>query len=361
MTIILHGATNGRNFGDFLFASMFYNELAKAGHDVYFYSFPKIGISNFYKKHIPYNKKCSLKTILNADVLVYFSGGYFGERTKTKKEAIVRYLTYFPIGELFRKKNKKIIIVGVGGAPISHKWLRDKIVKIINSASLTIFRDDKTTKYYKENGVKTKIETTVDTAISLSVTRKPARNNVEKLLTGKKNIFIHVPGNQKTDEAMLKIVAPAVKKFIDTNSEYNVIIGGDNANSNEVNQEIKNIMPNNRAIIAKYDDPWRLYDLLGNVDLIITPKLHVGIIGSALNRSVISFPYHPEKTKRFYEQIDETGRSISISEIDEEIVLKQIKKYYNKPIIINEKLVNLSRYNIEKMIEILNKIEKDEK
>lgn len=361
MKVILHGSTNGRNFGDFLFASMFYEKLKEKGHDVYFYEFPKFGINEFYRKHLGYNKKCNLKTLLNADALVYFSGGYFGERTKTKKETIIRYLTYFPVGELFKRHKKNILIVGVGGAPISSNWLRKRIVKIINYASLVIFRDGTTTDYYKKNGVTNTIETTVDSAIALVKYRKPDKKRVKKYLLGKKNVFIHVSGNAKTDEKILSVITPAVNNFVKNNPEWNVIIGGDNANNKEVNNDIKSLIKNGSSVIAEYNDPWLLYNLLGSVDLIITPKLHVGIIGSSFGKSVVSFPYHAVKTKRFYEQIDESARCIPISEIDQKTVLSQIEKYCSSPIKMDKSLFGLSEYNLNRMVDVLADIEKYEK
>jgi polysaccharide pyruvyl transferase WcaK-like protein len=45
-----------------------------------------------------------------------------------------------------------------------------------------------------------------------------------------------------------------------------------------------------------------LMERIADCDTIITSKLHVGIVASALGRKVISLPVHP-KTSRFYEDL----------------------------------------------------------
>ncbi|KUP05274.1 hypothetical protein Q73_13485 [Bacillus coahuilensis m2-6] len=59
MKIMLHGATSGTNFGDYLFASIFFdriNQVNNNGENL-FLEAPKIGISNFFKNELKYTKK----------------------------------------------------------------------------------------------------------------------------------------------------------------------------------------------------------------------------------------------------------------------------------------------------------------
>ena len=76
MKIILHGATNGSNFGDFLFADIFYNKVLECnenGENVFF-EFPKYGIGDFFRNELGYTHKQTVGDILTADMLVYISG-----------------------------------------------------------------------------------------------------------------------------------------------------------------------------------------------------------------------------------------------------------------------------------------------
>lgn len=87
MKIILHGATNGSNFGDYLFADIFWRRLKEVnseGENIFF-EFLKYGISDFFKKNLEYKYEFKKKDIFDADLLIYFSGGYFGESALTPR------------------------------------------------------------------------------------------------------------------------------------------------------------------------------------------------------------------------------------------------------------------------------------
>lgn len=358
MKIMLHGATHSSNFGDFLFAKIFYDKLKKAGYDVLFYDAPKIGMSSFFKKYLNYDHKMTMKDIRKYDVLVYMSGGYFGERVGDAEENIIRFVRYIPVGLLSIKMKKKILIIGVGGAPISNKWLRGKFVKIANYANLVVFRDSTTTKYYKENGVKKNIITTTDTAMLLSREIVPDRNNVGvDLKKNKKYVFLHLSGDIATDKQIEGKVLPAIDSFLDDNPNWIVIVGQDNICKNDCTIDILKKLKTNNKVKYSYQDPMQLYNLLGSIDLILTPKLHVGIIGSSLKRSVISFPYHAKKTERFYRQIGYSERCTPIDELRTDLLLNDMKRYKNKPILVPEKMIELSESNITLL---LNELEKEE-
>ena len=359
MKVLLHGATNGSNFGDFLFAKIFYEELEKNYHEVYFYDFPKIGISKFFRKNLNYEKKTSIRKLLQMDALVYISGGYFGERKGGVKESIIRFIRYIPIGLLFMKLKKKIYIIGVGGAPISNKWLRGKFVKITNYADLVIFRDKKTSNYYKKHGVDRDVVTSTDTALLLSKVIIPDKNNAGVKLMDKKNhMFIHLSGNLKTDKQIERVVIPAVNEFIKRNNNWVVIVGQDNIYHEDYSDVILKKVHAKNKLKFFYDDPMKLFNLIGSVDLILTPKLHVGIIGSSLMRSVISFPYHANKTKRFYEQIGYPERCTPLNVLRTSSLLNDILKYKDNKIVIPEELIQLSKTNISLLLDRLNGYEK---
>ncbi len=75
-----------------------------------------------------------------------------------------------------------------------------------------------------------------------------------------------------------------------------------------------NKLPQNRTYFFEYKEPWLFTSLLKNVDSIITHKLHVGIIGTAFNKSVVSFPIH-NKVIRYYKQIEADERCLPLKDI----------------------------------------------
>lgn len=300
-----------------------------------------------------YTYRQKFKDLLKADVLVYISGGYFGERTNTLKESIIRFIRYIPIGLWFAIRKKDIMIIGVGGAPISNKILRKSITYIMNKSRLIIVRDEVTQKYFKEAGVKKNILTTIDTALSITEDMIPKLD--EKIETKindmkcKKNIFLHLSGNNKIDNLMLEKIIPSLNNFLREHKEYSVIIGQDNIGKNNADNNLIDKIITEKKYYYEYDNPWQLYALLKKIDFIITTKLHVGIIGCNLEKSVLSFPLHPEKTKRFYKQINGIERCIPLKEVDKIKVLELLNKYHDEPIVLDDKIRRLACKNLDLM------------
>ena len=88
MKVMLHGAINQSNYGDYLFAELFSSALKKSGIEVEYYSHPQYGIGDFFAKNLGYSSdhkhyKDIMKT---CDALVYISGGYFLSHKKMTVE-----------------------------------------------------------------------------------------------------------------------------------------------------------------------------------------------------------------------------------------------------------------------------------
>lgn len=358
MKVILHGATNGSNFGDFLFAKMFYSKLESINPDNnLFYEFPKLGIGKFYRKYIPYTKKQRISDIYKADLLVYFSGGYFGERTNSIKETILRYFRYFALGQFFLRKKKKIAIIGVGGGPITNSFLRRVICKIMNNAEIVIVRDQTTADYFKKYGVKREIIVTTDTVLSFDVDSIPPIDNKIKntlLNNNKKKILLHMYGNKEIDEKINKKVVSNLNSFIAKHIDYSVYITYDGVQKNRKKyKDTYDLIETDNKYYYEYSDPMQFCSFLKEMDLIITPKLHVGIFSYILSKSILSFPMHPGKTKRFYEMIGEKNRCIALNEVQGDEVYDLLEKYHNIDIKKNEELIKKAKSNLEALSKIV--------
>ncbi len=123
MNVMLHGATNQSNYGDYLFAELFFNTLKGKGVQVEFYSHPEYGISDFYARNLGYKPKpCTFKELVKkCDAFVFFSGGYFVEpRKKGIRSEIKRIQHYLYPAIAFMKAGKPIYILGVGAGPFEN-------------------------------------------------------------------------------------------------------------------------------------------------------------------------------------------------------------------------------------------------
>ena len=95
-----------------------------------------------------------------------------------------------------------------------------------------------------------------------------------------------------------------------------------------------------------YDGIDRMLSILKRVDLIITQKLHVGILGCLLEKSVLSFTIDKEKTISFFKEIGYSERCIPLSQTDEDTVFEQLSKYYSEPILIPQRNKDLAKENL---------------
>lgn len=347
MKILIHGAINGSNFGDCIFAHIFYESLAEQG-TVDFVKAPMFGLCDFLSNEI-IGYKSSINSIKNADCLVYMSGGYFGDTTSSWKEAVKRYLRYFRIAEYFIKNNKPIYVCGVGGGPVSNKFLRNKIVKILNAARFVSVRDQETADYFRQNGVQNRILITTDSALSIKDRKIPELSVELKTLTkDKKNIFFHVYGNDNSNKEISKKILPSLNRFLSVHSnKYRVFVGTDNICKTKIRdlEVFKNLHGDKVAV--DYSSTWGLCSLLKYMDAAITVKLHVGIVTALYGKSVISFPKHVNKTKRFYKQIGYSERCKLLKKVEQEDVYGMMSQFMDEKISIDLELIEKACINLQ--------------
>lgn len=344
MKILLNGATGGSNFGDFLFAKMFQDYIGNVvGKDnVYWYD-GFFSMSDFYKRHLEYDRKYKLK---NIDALVCISGGYFCGNDHGLRDYIIRYLSYFHIALLCILYKKPIAIVAVEvGRSTSH--FINIIQKIIlKKAKLVIVRNQESLEQLRQYGIKNG-HCTVDSAHAISKVSYMKKEISDQLVNTKEfRLFFHV---QFSDiEAAYKVI-PAVNIFMKKHPEYCVVIGTDQyvIDQKERLHDVAQRIKCGKVLINLYDDPVTLCKVLDNMDFIVTPKLHVGIVGATLGKSVVSFSVHSEKIVRFYNQLNEGGRSLSMSEYDEDKAIEMLETYHNKPINISSEIITKAQSNFK--------------
>jgi polysaccharide pyruvyl transferase WcaK-like protein len=89
-----------------------------------------------------------------------------------------------------------------------------------------------------------------------------------------------------------------------------------------------------------------LCKVIDNVDLIVTTKLHVGVVGARLGKSVISFSVHTEKIRRLYEEIGELERTYPLEKLDFDTGIKMLEKFHDKPINISDEVINKAKKSL---------------
>ena len=352
MKALIVGATFNSNFGDLLFSHLFYNKCKEVGFErVSFWQWPKHVLCDFCRNELDYHEKISLWQALRYDVLILQSGGMMGEPYYSRPTTKLRFLRFVLPCLIFTLLRKPVYVLGSGGSPIYAGWLRRMMVYVLNHAKYIAVRNQETHDYYKQAGVKNTIHVTSDTAQIITSDCLPGLNieaDLENFMADHKLLMLHFSYSKFSDEIVAEKLAPAINTFLNEHPEYVVILATDKVTDSAAleNSKAKNAILLERVKIYNYYDSWQLAALINRMDVVITTSLHVGIIGSSLGKSVLSFSLFYDKAKRYYKQIGEQGRCLPLREINAQEIYAQLQNYYNKPISLSAQLRELAAYNL---------------
>lgn len=356
MKFVIHGATGVTNFGDILFAQLFYEETLKSGNDANFFNWPRIGMGNHLANYLRITDRGSVFSFLKADAFVLMSGGYLGinPATGTAKNEMIKLLRYLLPAYLFRLTRRPLYIMGVGGGPLNTSLVRRMACRLMERARLVYVRDQETRDYFISYGVKRDIQVTSDTALLLAgktedyqkLSPAPDWNTPEGRI-----LFFHLPYSKGEIRQFTEKTVPAINAFLRQHKEYGVAVGYDNALSDTMDTaqktQVMSAFETDKVFDFVYKNPQNLCEMLMASDLIITPKLHVGIVGAAFSKSVLSFPIHAEKIPRFYRQIGEPGRCLPLQELTESAALQMLEAYHDRLITIPQELRMAAEKNLD--------------
>jgi polysaccharide pyruvyl transferase WcaK-like protein len=307
VTIALHGSYYRYNFGDTLLCRLFCGWLQDvAGGETIVV--PQADERN--RQLIGADKK-GLIAANDARGLLLCGGGYFSQPGHTPQRWSLRaFRRHMWLIEAAKRKGIPYSIVGVGAGPLTVPWLRDKVRRIFDGATTVIVRDQESADFLRELGVVAPVVVAMDAAIGITRDSPIFRDQpvpevlVKARASGKRPLLIHTACHPTTRER--EIVEHAAD-WAAEHPEIYPIFCDDSVSRRPVTwpKAVKEARPalNGRSDHLLYDGrPEGHIALIGGVEGVVTTKLHVGIVGSALERPVISIPAHT-KTPRFYKQI----------------------------------------------------------
>lgn len=365
-TISLHGSYYPNNFGDVLILAIQAQWIREiTGKEV---ALPFA--TAVYRDTICSSSLKGIKALKNSSKLVYGAGGYLGEPLVKKWKWGFRNLKNHAIPAEYALLNKKkFAIIGPGVGPITNYFTRKEIIRICKKSSVLAVRDDESKEYLKEYGVpETKINVTSDVALTLKKSELPnwarekSKNLFKKIDGYKYGIHIGTDFNSSTYGGQTRILVEECIDFLNNNEDITpvIIIDNDNVQQNKsANYIIDNVK--RKCLIHKYKNIWETVAVLGDLDFVLTNKLHVGIVAYTLGAQCLSFPYHP-KTQRFYKQIGEEEWCVPLLDITHGSVATLLDKSLDKDIQNNWKanrnekypiLLNLANRNKELLCEFL--------
>ncbi len=351
MVIQLHGQFETTNYGDMLLCILFANYLHERGHQVI--------VRNACNELYEYLGEKVLRDG-SPQKMVCCGGGYLCDGDMHFSLHMIKRI-YLEMA-MCRLKGISYAIIGAGSKPFFNNFTKPFMRWCIKGADVICVRNSESKVDLNGIGVKGDIKVTADNVMAIdgSIVKEHEFAKVREIINRfdepkNKKILIHInylpiDGNDDINRGGA-ILIDAIEKFATQNPEYNFIVMYDHKIETFEKQcdSIFQKLPEGRKAIIKGDTVDSVLATVYACDIIITTKLHVGITGVALNKNVISFPMHI-KAKRFFSQINETGRCILLQECkSSELVLNQLEKYVgqsmNKSAV--ERVKEIAKYNFE--------------
>ncbi len=302
--IVLHGAYHTDNYGDMLLMHLYRQWLEACGPEVEV-RMPFVPAAT--RTRFDPGPRRGLTGLAGAQLFVYGGGGYFGEPPRNAARWSLRLaLRHLSPGLLAAMGGADVLVCGVGVGPLRHPLPRRMLTRLLTRASLIAVRDEPSRTALVELGFDPKLViVTADAAMTLQ------RPDLPPASVSQARAFLHDVAGHPTlavhmSQASAALgIADDVVRFARARPSLRVIAVTDQAHAASqlsAQAELTARLPD-QTLTYVYPGPWELSALLAEVDMVITTKLHVGIVSVALGTAVRSYPAHT-KTPRFYDQID---------------------------------------------------------
>lgn len=315
--IAIHGAYSNYNYGDILLIALCTQWIKSCRPHL------SIGLplASDKTRHLIRADTTGLGCVFSGEALIYAGGGYFGEPPwqplKRTLWGFRNYARHIPLGELVRIRHKPIAIIGVGVGPLLNPIYKKAILRLVDYANPVAVRDEESREYLVSHGISsTRVLTVADAALTLTPSDLPAfaveaaRTKLREALQPTR-IGLHLqlpPGYEVERTAILGEIV----NYLRMHQDVAVFLLSDNLEISKfqwVKSQVLDV--SSQFIFVPCNNHWELSALLGSLDVVITTKLHTGIVASGLGTPTIAIPYHP-KVLRFFKQIRAEDRCVPI-------------------------------------------------
>ncbi len=358
MNVMLHGATDrgSTNFGDFLYGNELYRICSDCAPEakVCYYN-----ESDFFKTYTTGYQTEKFK-IRDSDLLVYIPGGYFTEPCQaTLKRRLINFRRYMPFGLAGLFYKKAIAIVGLGAGNIHTPFLKWPLRWILKRAALVTVRDDISRNELLRFKPKAGVENYGDMILSIdmmslaqSTSRTQAIGQKADEL-GKKILVVHYNHSAEA----LALFADTLQQFRSLHPEYLFVVASDSVieKDEELFARFQTMLSGD-CVHYSYSNPFELIELLNLSDLVLTCKLHLGVVSCMLGKSVVSAAEDYRKTSRFYDQIEQSGRCVPLCEAKAQDLAERMARYCGQSITIPPQLRRNACKHRELLISCVQKI-----
>lgn len=327
--ILVHGAFQNKNFGDILLLDTLIDKLRL--------NKKQIRVSNCceYVSEELNLKRSSIYDTIFTRKIVFCGGGYFGERSKDKNSWYLQFMfRHMPIILISLITRKDIIVYGTGFGPINNVFAKFFLGKLFKNANFSALRDHESLKYIKDYYQFENVKFTYDLVLSQKADFFYQKYSINPI-SQKRRIAIHLPGTPNDLGLRLKIIDFIISN---ANEEYEIIFFSDNGLNKEADYF------NTKYLNFKYSNINEVLGILSSSEIIITSKLHVGIVASIFSKKIISI-YSHDKTARLYKQLGREDVCCKLSNNNLEHIKKIILNTINglnQNLILNSNIYKLS-------------------
>jgi polysaccharide pyruvyl transferase WcaK-like protein len=331
---VLCGASSFKyvnNFGDQLIKDIFISWASEVDAESSCTLIEYSGVSRFDKE--------VKRPLRDARKLIFIGGGYLGEpsyATYSRIESIGRkmvwgfrnHFLYGRAAQFARKAGIPYAVFGVEFGPITNPVFRRSAKALLSNAASASLRTQESIDFAKKYGVNGDVELVPDVVLTLRRNHLPKNSRYGPPKSERrKRIGLHIHDNN------MLLHFPRFSDLIDELIDQ--MGGAENLQIFYIHDQDFQGNPKERATLAEqffvrkyesalvhdYSTHWDLVDFISTLDLVVTTKLHVGILARALDVPVISIPSH-HKTPRFYRLIDEESRVFDLGSADSELTDK---------------------------------------
>lgn len=356
--IALHGMVSSRNFGDILMVDIVSRFLNTQKFEV---SVPMGNEIVLKDLNILEQTNSSFWGFRECDSLVFTGGGYFGPMANRTFSKDMKMMMKFASPAEFFLSSSQHHVIGVGVNGLNKFNLTNYYMKrFFNTAGTIAVRDEESFEELRKIGVERKdIEVLADIALNVRISSIPvqslkyAEDQLVNLTESYERIIaLHLSG--LPEEKYYDSVYEGILKYAKEHKEVGFVLIEDHPSLGNDSPQLlaahylKNLLLD-RAKIVPYTYHWNLAAILSKVNGIITNKLHVAIVSSALNKIAISFTKH-EKNHRFFAQIDASKRCVDLANQTTESVYMMIKDQFSefdRGEIVPSHIRNLAKRNLD--------------
>jgi len=245
---------------------------------------------------------------------------------------------------------------GIG--PYEYKFLGLMLRKAVRRCQLITVRDQPSYDLLRKVGVKQDIKITADASQVLMsrdlIYDTKESKEIRTKFEGKKKIFVFCTS---AFDWSLK-VREALENYVN-NEDYAFVVGCDQRFNRKELIDFAALFPKDRVYTFFYNSPHQLLSIYSVIDTVITPKLHTGIVGCTMGKSVICFSIQYAKTRLYYEKIGYSERAYDFFNLSIADMGRIIEKYIDVKVKLPEEIVELAESNYDLLNDFLTKYVKE--